>query len=118
MQDSRQYVPNPLRPYYVPPSIGTDPLPNATSSAKSNPPASGFTFPDIDYSDYIPEASPSLTGSIKSYVDQAFWKYTTVVLGQPFEVAKLVLQARVAQDDEDDEKPRKKHKYQDEEDEP
>ncbi|ETI24382.1 hypothetical protein G647_03751 [Cladophialophora carrionii CBS 160.54] len=114
MQDSRQYVPNPLRPYYVPPSIGTDALPNATSSVpKPSSKGSGFTFPDIDYADYIPEASPSLTGSIKSYIDQAFWKYTTVVLGQPFEVAKVILQTRVAQDDEEDEeKPRNGHRYQ------
>ncbi|KIW68350.1 hypothetical protein PV04_04303 [Phialophora macrospora] len=117
MQDSRHYVPNPLRPYYVPPSIGTDALPNATSGAsKPSSQASGFVFPDIDYSDYIPEGSPSLTGSIKSYIDQAFWKYTTVVLGQPFEVAKLILQARVAQDDEEDEeKPRNRHRHQYEE---
>ena len=116
MQDSSNYAPNPLRPYYVPPSIGNDPLPNASSSSsQSGSQGSGFTFPNIDYTDYIPEASPSLTGSIKSIVDQAFWKYTSVLLGQPFEVAKLILQARVAQDDEEEEKPRKRHKYDDEE---
>ena len=118
MQDSRQYVPNPLRPYYVPPSIGTDSIPNATSSnVKPSTQGSAFAFPDIDYSDYIPEASPSLTGTVKAYIDQAFWKYTTVVLGQPFEVAKLILQARVAQDDEDEGSPRKRHKREDEEEE-
>ena len=116
MQDSRQHVPNPLRPYYVPPSIGVDPVSNATSSTSiPSKPGSGFAFPDIDYADYIPETSTSLTGSIKSYVDSAFWKYTTVVVGQPFEVAKLILQARVAQDDEEDEVPRKRHKYEEDE---
>jgi mitochondrial fusion and transport protein UGO1 len=113
MQDSRQHVPNPLRPYYVPPSIGTDSLPNATPNAsKPSSQGTGFTFPDIDYSDYIPEASPSLTGTVKSYIDQAFWKYTTVVLGQPFEVAKLILQARVAQDEKEDDKLRRRQSYQ------
>ena len=116
MQDSRQYVPNPLRPYYVPPSIGTDPLPNATYGAsKPSAQSAGFTFPDLDYSDYIPDASPSLTRSIKSYIDQAFWKYTTVILGQPFEVAKLILQTRVAQDDEEGDESRKRQKHYDEE---
>lgn len=106
MQDPR-HVPNPLRPYYVPPSIGTESLPNATASTKA-PTGSSFRFPDLDYADYISEASPSLPGSIKSIVDQALWKYTSVVLGQPFEVAKLILQARVAQDEE--EEPLKKEK--------
>ena len=116
MQDSKHYAPNPLRPYYIPPSIGTDPLPNATSSAsKPATQGSSFSFPNIDYSDYIPEASPSLTGSIKSFIDQALWKYTGVVLGQPFEVAKIILQARVAQDHEEGEKPTKRDPYRDEE---
>ncbi|KAJ9617172.1 hypothetical protein H2200_000893 [Cladophialophora chaetospira] len=116
MQDSRHHVPNPLRPYYVPPSIGADALPNATSNAsKPTSSSSGFTFPDLDYSDYIPDGSPSLTGSIKSYIDQAFWKYATVVLGQPFEVAKLILQTRVAQDDELDEIPKKRLQHHDQE---
>jgi mitochondrial fusion and transport protein UGO1 len=115
--DSKPYVPNPLRPYYIPPTIGADPSSNvAPNASKPGTQSSGFTFPDIDYSDYIPEASPSLTGSIKSYIDQAFWKYTTVVLGQPFEVAKLILQTRVAQDDEENEKPRHRHEhYEDDE---
>ena len=100
MQDSR-HVPNPLRPYYVPPSIGTEPISNTTTSA-SKPPSSSFSFPDIDYSDYISDGSPSIPASIKSVVDQAFWKYTNVLLAQPFEVAKLILQTRVAQDEEEE----------------
>ena len=92
---------NPLRPYYIPPSIGETPLPssNATASA-SKPSSSSFAFPDIDYSDYIPEASPSVTGSVKSLLHQAVWKYTSVLMAQPFEVAKMILQVRVAQEDD------------------
>ncbi|KAI1615651.1 hypothetical protein EDD37DRAFT_636258 [Exophiala viscosa] len=100
MQDPG-HVPNPLRPYYVPPSIGTEPISNTTTSA-SKPSSSSFSFPDIDYSDYITDGSPSIPASIKSVVDQAFWKYTNVLLAQPFEVAKLILQARVAQDEEEE----------------
>ncbi|EXJ92248.1 hypothetical protein A1O3_00798 [Capronia epimyces CBS 606.96] len=101
MQDPR-YVANPLRPYYVPPSIGGEPVPNITAGASTPHSRPTFAFPDIDYSDYISEISPSIPGSIKSILDQALWKYTSVVIGQPFEVAKLILQARVAQDEEED----------------
>ncbi|KIW29344.1 uncharacterized protein PV07_05163 [Cladophialophora immunda] len=112
MQDSR-YVPNPLRPYYVPPSIGTDTLPNTSSgTSKTNSPGTSFAFPDIDYSEYISDTSPSLPGSLKSVIDSALWKYANVVLAQPFEVAKLILQARVAQDEEEeDKKPQRRYTY-------
>lgn len=105
MQEIRQ-GPNPLRPYYVPPSIGdfSTPSVNATASAsKPSASSSSFAFPDIDYSDYIPEGSPSVLSSLKSLLDQAVWKYTSVVMAQPFEVAKLVLQVRVAQESDLDE---------------
>ncbi|KIW92521.1 uncharacterized protein Z519_06368 [Cladophialophora bantiana CBS 173.52] len=114
MQDSR-HVPNPLRPYYVPPSIGTEPLPNATlGGSKPSTQGPSFAFPDIDYSEYISDNSPSLPGSVKSIVDRALWKYANVVLAQPFEVAKLILQTRVAQDDEEegeDKRPRQRYAY-------
>ncbi|RMZ89860.1 hypothetical protein DV736_g2933, partial [Chaetothyriales sp. CBS 134916] len=65
MADSRQALGvNPLRPYYA-------------SSA------SAFAFPDIDYSDYIPEASPSVTSSIKKLLDQAIWKRPRPLSGVP-----------------------------------
>lgn len=103
MTDSR-YQPNPLRPYYVPPTIGreTTVIPNATTT----PPGAGtsptFSFPDLDYSEYIPEASPSVTRQAKRLLDKAVWKYTSVLMAQPFEVAKLILQARVAQETDAD----------------
>jgi mitochondrial fusion and transport protein UGO1 len=113
MQEPRLEL-NPLRPYYIPPSIGETAGAtvgsNATSNVKpptsfSNPASTSFSFPDIDYSDYIPEASPSVTGSVKSLLDQLLWKYSSVLLAQPFEVAKMILQVRVAQEDDLDDLP-------------
>jgi fusion and transport protein UGO1 len=97
--------PNPLRPYYVPPSIGvpSNAAPNVTSPGVARAgaaSASSFSFPNLDYSDYLSDASPSVAASAKSLLDKAVWKYTTVLLAQPFEVAKLILQVHVAQDDE------------------
>lgn len=102
MADSR-YQPNPLRPYYVPATIGpeTTPIPSATPRNVST---SGptFSFPDLDYSDYIPEGSPSALGNLRGLFDQALWRYVNTVLAQPFEVAKLILQTRVAQEEDVD----------------
>lgn len=33
----------------------------------------------------------------KRFVDQAIWNYTSVLLAQPFEVAKIVLQCHLAE---------------------
>ena len=103
MQASRE-GPNPLRPYYVPPTIGHEPsVHNATASAPKGAPAgSSFSFPDLDYSDYVPEGSASVAGSVKKLLDGAVWKYTSVLMAQPFEVAKLILQVHVAQDEDVD----------------
>ena len=98
--------PNPLRPYYIPPSIG--PPPDVTGAASSashtfsnrNGTAPTYAssardiFSDIDYSDYVPEGSLSTVDMIKELLDQALYKYTSVLLAQPFEVAKTVLQVR------------------------
>jgi fusion and transport protein UGO1 len=96
--------PNPLRPYYIPPKIGHEPaVHNATTSApKSAPAATSFSFPDLDYSDYVPEGSASVAGSVKKLLDGIVWKYTSVLMAQPFEVAKLILQVHVAQDEDID----------------
>lgn len=48
----------------------------------------------MDYTDYMPESSPSSTAIMKGLVEQAIWKYTSVFLAQPFEVAKTVLQVQ------------------------
>ncbi|KPI35444.1 Mitochondrial fusion and transport protein ugo1 [Cyphellophora attinorum] len=110
MQDPL-HGPNPLRPYYIPPSIGETASQsiNATAAASKSTATStspSFSLPSLDYSDYIPDASPSAIGSVRGLLDQAVWKYTSVVLAQPFEVAKIILQCRIAQESDLDEAPR------------
>lgn len=107
-------APNPLRPYYVPPSIGT-PLDtssaNATSSSIGSKPASTSSFPsfgssardllsDLDYGDYLGDRTPSAGAAVKSLLDKALWRYTSVLLAQPFEVAKTVLQVHLPREAE------------------
>lgn len=93
---------NPLRPYYVPPSIGAaseslprspNGIPKTGSGALSS---SSFSFADLDFSDYVPESSPSISKTLKELTDKALWKYASVLMAQPFEVAKLILQVHVA----------------------
>ncbi|KAL8814479.1 MAG: hypothetical protein Q9223_006297, partial [Gallowayella weberi] len=102
--------PNPLRPYYIPPSVGgtagttskASPSPNLGSRYGSSQPATSSTFgssarnilADMDYSEYLSDASPSSTANVKALAEQALWKYTSVFLAQPFDVAKTVLQVR------------------------
>lgn len=100
--------PNPLRPYYVPPSIGlpSDPVPNAapraSPSAKpsASPPKPSFgsqardILSDLDYGVDLSlgDGSPTVAEMAKKLLDQAVWNYTSVLFAQPFEVAKTVLQ--------------------------
>jgi hypothetical protein len=51
---------------------------------------------DLDYADYLSDTSPSATAVVKGLFDQALWRYTSVLLGQPFEVAKTTLQVQLA----------------------
>ena len=51
-------------------------------------------FSDIDYSDYMSDASPSIIESIRKTLDEALYRYVSVLLSQPFDVAKTVLQVR------------------------
>jgi hypothetical protein len=100
--------PNPLRPYYKPPTIGLpEPGPN-----QPNVPASPLLAPrrvgansnrdfrelfsDLDYGDYLPQGTPSLAGMAKSLVDRAIWNYSSSLLAQPFEVSKIILQCHHA----------------------
>ncbi|KAF6800153.1 mitochondrial fusion protein [Colletotrichum sojae] len=98
---------NPLRPYYKPPIIGEAPdTMSAPSDPKSfvrhaaNPTGGRYAvkardiFPDIDYKDYISEPSPSVVQTVRELLDELLWKYTSVLMAQPFEVAKTVLQVR------------------------
>ena len=111
MSGSRE-GPNLLRPYYIPPSVGPVPGSGTNSSTTHNfrgqDTSSSSTarasfgssardiLSDLDYTDYLTDASPSAAEVVKGVVDQALWRYTSVLLGQPFEVAKTVLQVQVA----------------------
>lgn len=100
-------APNPLRPYYIPPSIGLPPdLPQnqtatpsysaPTYSPSSHKPSFGSQardiLSDLDYDSYFADSSPSVAGHARRLLDQALWNYTSVLLAQPFEVAKTILQ--------------------------
>ncbi|KAJ8127070.1 hypothetical protein O1611_g6570 [Lasiodiplodia mahajangana] len=110
MTSTREGV-NPLRPYYIPPRIGeqTESLPRANPFSNSNTTANTTVsakyaskardiFPDIDYKDHLDELSPSTIESIKQFIDELLWKYTSVLMAQPFEVAKTILQVRIQDD--------------------
>lgn len=106
--------PNPLRPYYIPPSAGPPPdysqnLPSTSSigrkyaaSAPATTSTSSFgssarnILADMDYTDYLSESSPSPAEVVKRLLEQALWKYTSIFLAQPFEVAKTVLQVQLS----------------------
>ena len=99
---------NPLRPYYIRPSIGERvdhvPVPsanpfgeprNATASTSSASYSSrARDMFDLDYKGYLNDDSPSMAQNVKELLNDLVWKYTSVVMGQPFEVAKTILQAR------------------------
>lgn len=96
--------PNPLRPYYRPPSIGipaSDPS-NGNSSAPGGSSRSNAgsgarnILSGLSYEEVVSEAS-GLSGGIsfKSLLDDAVWKYSSVFMAQPFELAKMVLQVRL-----------------------
>ncbi|MCJ1247958.1 mitochondrial fusion and transport protein ugo1 [Trapelia coarctata] len=102
--------PNPLRPYYIPPSVGPRPLSGTNSSAAANlgSKPNSFSDPrpslgssardllsDLDYSEYLSDSPPSAAAAVKELVDRALWKYSSVLLAQPFEVAKTVLQVQL-----------------------
>ncbi|KAL8938331.1 MAG: hypothetical protein Q9216_003954 [Gyalolechia sp. 2 TL-2023] len=103
MSTSRE-GPNPLRPYYIPPSVGRPPNTSTTGNVGgrngSQTTSSSFgssarnILAEMDYSEYLSDSSPSSTATIKTIAEQAVWKYSSVFLAQPFEVAKTVLQVR------------------------
>ena len=91
-----QQGPNPLRPYYNPPAIGLKspsyPDTPTASSAQVFGGSARDLLPDIDYTDYL-DSSPSVVEWVKDTLDRAIWRYTNVLMSQPFDVAKTVLQA-------------------------
>ncbi|KAL5606623.1 hypothetical protein BROUX41_003021 [Berkeleyomyces rouxiae] len=122
---------NPLRPYYIPPSLteqhgvassvsnGVSAAANATSSTmnatasavKGSATAASAAgrysskardmFSDLDYKDYISEPSPSMVTTARELLDDMMWKYTSVLMSQPFEVAKVLLQVRTCEETEE-----------------
>lgn len=98
--------PNPLRPYYKPPSIGIpQDVPGTTSSgthglgtrngsAASYASSAREMFTDMDYGDYLSDSSPTAFDSVKRQIDDWFYRYMSILLAQPFDVAKTVLQVR------------------------
>jgi fusion and transport protein UGO1 len=103
--------PNPLRPYYVPPSIGLAQT-KSEALARSPPSASAGNvtsfgssarniIPEFDYSDYLGDGSPSAFDSIRQLVEEALWRYSRTLMSQPFEVAKTILQVYVAESEEE-----------------
>lgn len=93
---------NPLRPYYRPPSIG---IPIDTPSTGSgthglgpkNGSAAAYASSArdmFDYSDYLSDSSPSSIDAVKRMLDDWLYRYVSVLLAQPFDVAKMVLQVR------------------------
>ena len=94
--------PNPLRPYYRPPSIGIPSEQNNGSGnisigSKSNSGSGARNIlSGINYEEIASEASGLSRGiSLKGLLDDAVWKYSSVFMAQPFEVAKMVLQVRL-----------------------
>ncbi|EHA51998.1 hypothetical protein MGG_16725 [Pyricularia oryzae 70-15] len=111
MSSHREGTVNPYRPYYIPPSIG-EPSDGPVSGLGPNPFRGGGSnatvagapkyaskahalFSDIDYKEYISEPSPSAVQTIKDLLDESLWKYLSVLMAQPFEVSKTILQVKV-----------------------
>ncbi|KAK5993573.1 Mitochondrial fusion and transport protein ugo1 [Cladobotryum mycophilum] len=99
---------NPLRPYHRPPTIEeqTDsvsiPSSNPFSGSSGRDAVSAAKYGskaremlnDLDVKEYTGDLSPSMVESVKELVDELIWKYMSVLIGQPFEVAKMILQTR------------------------
>ncbi|KAH7033549.1 mitochondrial carrier domain-containing protein [Microdochium trichocladiopsis] len=108
MSSPREGV-NPLRPYYIPPTIGEQTEKALPSRPPTVAPSGGHPstryankardiVQDIDYQSYLDDSSPSTFQSAKNLVDELLWKYTSVLMSQPFEVAKTILQIRLQDD--------------------
>jgi hypothetical protein len=103
MSTSRD-VPNPLRPYYRPPSFGIpQDAPGTTSSGThglgpKNGSAAAYASSAardmFDYSDYLADSSPSSVEAARKVLDDWMYKYFSILLSQPFDVAKTILQVR------------------------
>jgi fusion and transport protein UGO1 len=96
--------PNPLRPYYIPASIGPAPsaIPANTSAQTSamprgpRPSPSSYQsnatdlLPDLDL-DFRSSAGEAWTNT-RALLDTLAWRYASCLMAQPFDVAKTILQ--------------------------
>ena len=95
--------PNPLRPYYIPPSIGPAPgavpnnasAPTPTMPRAARPSASYQSnatdlLPDLDL-DFRSSAGEAWTNT-RALLDTLAWRYASCLMAQPFDVAKTILQ--------------------------
>ncbi|KAK2733689.1 mitochondrial fusion and transport protein ugo1 [Myotisia sp. PD_48] len=93
--------PNPLRPYYIPPSIGPGKSVHSAAAAASAANITSFgncardILSEFDYSEYLGDSSPSVLDSVKQLLETTTWRYSQVLISQPFEVAKTILQVYV-----------------------
>ncbi|KXL47923.1 hypothetical protein M433DRAFT_142183 [Acidomyces richmondensis BFW] len=74
--------PNPLRPYHIPASISSPTSPIISSSSSSA--AAHDILPDLDTTEVWAQA--------RTILDALLYRYTSVLLAQPFDVAKTILQ--------------------------
>jgi fusion and transport protein UGO1 len=133
---------NPLRPYYVPPTIGEH-VESSASAAHASSAGAGAArastttatpfwsgggasggngtaaaaaasaattaggryasrardmFSDLDDWNNLSDQSPSVMRTVKGLVNELVWKYTSVLMAQPFDVAKTILQVRLQDD--------------------
>jgi len=56
-----------------------------------------FSAPWKKYEDYLDKESSTL-GNVQQLIDRLLWKYLSVLTAQPFEVAKVLLQAKLGDD--------------------
>lgn len=106
MSSSHREGVNPLRPYYIPPTIGEHPdLPSSVGGSTTAGPGGNATsaryaskardaLNDLDYKSYLGDETPGVVQNVKNLLDELLWKYTSVLMAQPFEVAKVILQVR------------------------
>ncbi|KAK5113435.1 hypothetical protein LTR85_010863 [Meristemomyces frigidus] len=97
---SNSREPNPLRPYYVPPSVGPAPTSSpsqpahAARSVPTGAPSGSLSdtardlLPDLDIGSSANEAWQNT----RTLFDALLYKYMSVLLAQPFDVAKIILQ--------------------------
>ncbi|CAG8980078.1 hypothetical protein HYALB_00013480 [Hymenoscyphus albidus] len=98
------FTPNPLRPYYKPSSIGIpQDIPGTTSAGThglgpKNGSAAAYASSAardmFDYGDYLPDTSPSVIEAGRRTLDDWMHKYFSILLSQPFDVAKTLLQVK------------------------